>query len=171
MGLGWTSMNLSGLASYDGDTAACHRYLLEARSYFLQDAEGVAWAEKDLAYTTCVLGDFAAARKHFRSSITYWAVSAYHPRFLANSLVVAASILAHDGNVERAAWLLGLAVAQWSILNTQPPTLEWPNPLLDRLRDELPAQLGADGYAAALEYGKTLDFDATIKNLLSEFGE
>jgi hypothetical protein len=68
------------------------------------------------------LGDFAAARKHFHASVTYWAESTSHPRFLANSLVVAARILVHDGHPERAARLLGLAVAQWLILYTQPPS-------------------------------------------------
>ncbi len=169
-GLGWSLFGLSVLAFFEGDIAACHRYLQEARSHFLQDAEGVASAELNLAYTTCVFGDFAAARKHFHAAIIYWAENTYHPRVLANSLVVAASILAHDGHPERAARLLGLAEAQWSILFTQPPKLEFSNPLLDCLREELNAQLGVDGYATALEFGRTLDFDATIAELLAEIG-
>ncbi len=171
MGLGWSLMNLSGLASFEGDIAACHRYLQEARTYFLQDAEGVAWAERDLAYTTCVLRDFGAARKHFHAAVTYWATKTHHPRFLANSLVVAASILAHGGQPERAAMLLGLREAQWTVLLGRPPRQKYPDPLLDRLCNELNVQLGADRYVTAFESGRTLDFDATIKNLLAEFGE
>jgi hypothetical protein len=66
--------------------------------------------------------------------------------------------------------LLGLAEAQWAILWVHPPNLEFPNPLLDRLRDELSAQLGPAVYATALEFGRTLDLDATIAGLLADIG-
>jgi uncharacterized membrane-anchored protein len=120
-GLGWSLSSLSELAFIEGDFAAAHRYSLEARSYFLQDAEGVANAEKNLAYTTCLFGDFAAARRHYHA-FAYYARNTNNPSDLAGSLLIAASILTHDGHPERAAQVLGLAEAQWSILLAYPPS-------------------------------------------------
>jgi predicted ATPase/DNA-binding CsgD family transcriptional regulator len=171
MGIGWSLHVLSMVACMQRRCADCQSLSQESRPYLREDVEGLGFADFKLTCAACGFGDFATARNHLRSALNYWAKDTYDPGMLTGCLAHAASIFAHSDRLDRAAQLLGLWEAQVTMFWGKPPNKKESVPLVRALHEELIARLGTDRYAAALEYGKTLDFDATIKNLLSDFGE
>jgi ATP/maltotriose-dependent transcriptional regulator MalT len=120
---------------------------------------GAAWG---LALAACGLGDYQTAREHMKTALEY-----AHPirawGFVTWYLPVAAVILAYEGEVERAAELLGLAF-------TYPASAtawmeQWP--LLTRLRADLEAELGAEAYQITWERGTALDLETVVTDWLA----
>ena len=82
-------------------------------------------------------------------------------------LPVAALLIAHDGQLQYAAEILGLAFTHE---RSATGWLEkWA--LISQLRENLRQELGQDAYDAAFERGSQLDLDNVISDLIEEFGE
>ncbi len=77
-------------------------------------------------------------------------------------LPVAAIILAHEGQKERAVELIALAVTH----PLSPPGWMEQWSLLTALRSDLAAELGAETYEAAWERGKQLNLETVVAELL-----
>jgi hypothetical protein len=110
----------------------------------------------------CGCGDYETARS---ANLTILRVT-YRMRTIARmmwALPTTCLILAHDGQTEQAAALLGL------LDNHPASTKGWMNnwPLIAQLRADLETQLGAADYAAALERGKNLDPQTVVFSIIS----
>ena len=116
------------------------------------------------AVADCGLGQYAAARQSYASLL--WG-RRDDPGPATVCLAIEAAARAHDGMLEEAAELLGLAFHQ--------PT--WANgwlhrwPLVARLRFDLIRQLGEEAFQAAWERGGCRDLEATIRSILSELDD
>lgn len=113
-----------------------------------------------LAMAACGLGEYDQARTHLRMLLVQETCPGARLWFIP----ACAILLARDGNLERAAELLGLSF-------THPSSAtgwleQWP--LLTRLRVQLAAQLGEQAYTAAWERGSHLGLDTVIEQLRVE---
>ncbi len=111
-----------------------------------------------LAMAACGLGDFDQARHHLRALL----VQETRPGTRLLCIPLWAILLAHEGRLQWAAELLGLAF-------THPASARgwlehWP--LLTRLRAQLTAQLREETFTAAWGRGSQLDLDTVIEQLL-----
>jgi len=117
---------------------------------------GARWGQ---AVADCGLGQYAAARQGYAS--LFWE-RPDDPGPATVCLAIEAAARAHDGMLEAAAELLGLAFHQ--------PT--WASgwlhrwPLIARLRADLRRQLGEEAYQAAWERGGGHDLETIIRSVL-----
>ena len=128
------------------------------RGFSWVDVPLAAWG---LAMVHTALGEYEVAQGWLLALLQH-GLSMRSNMLLTLALPVAALILAHNGDKQRAAELLGLAfnhpksatgwMAQW--------------PLLTRLRADLEAELGAAACDAAWERGAKLDLETTATDLL-----
>jgi predicted ATPase/DNA-binding CsgD family transcriptional regulator len=109
----------------------------------------------------CGLGRFNALRAHYPSLV--WE-RRDDPAAGTVCLSLEAAVLAHEGEHNRAAALLGLA------FNQPPEVTGWLRrwPLIARLRQHLRDELGEDNFHAAWERGCHLDLESEILKLLGE---
>ena len=117
-----------------------------------------------IAIATVGLDDDQTAEAHLIEILEY-ALQTGTQGLMTRCLPVAAVIIAHNGDKQRAVELLGLAF-------THPKSatgwmVNWP--LLTRFRADLEAELGAAAYDAAWERGAKLDLEATAADLLHTF--
>ena len=116
------------------------------------------------AMADCGMGHYATARQSYAS--LFWERQD-DPAPATICLAIEAAARAHDGLLEEAAELLGLAFHQpaWAS--------GWLRcwPLLTRLRANLMRQLGEDAYQAAWERGSGYDLETMIRSILSELDE
>jgi ATP/maltotriose-dependent transcriptional regulator MalT len=113
------------------------------------------------AVVDCGLGHYAAARLNYAPS--FWERHD-DPGPATVCLAIEVAAQAHDGMLEEAAELLGLAFHQpaWASGWLH----RWP--LLARLRADLIRQLGKDVYQAAWERGGCHDLETSIRSILSK---
>jgi predicted ATPase/DNA-binding CsgD family transcriptional regulator len=128
---------------------------------FTSSVEALEWG---LPLAACGLGDYQTARSANRRAFQFSRRLNAPGRYLWH-LPAACVILAHEGDTERAAELLGLAFNH----PASAPTWMEKWPLLIRLRDQLEAELGADAYQDAWVRGKTLDLEKVVIELILEF--
>ncbi len=116
------------------------------------------------AVVDCGLGQYAAARRSY--TLCFWG-RRDDPGSATICLALEAAALTHDGMLEEATELLGLAFAQ--------PTYasgwlhRWP--LLTRLRADLQSKLGEETYQGAWARGANRDLITTIRSILGEEDE
>jgi predicted ATPase/DNA-binding NarL/FixJ family response regulator len=109
----------------------------------------------------CGLGLYTAARQGCAALFE----SRYDdPASAAACLAIEAAARAHEGRLEEAAELLGLAFQQPAWANGW--LHRWP--LITRLRADLASQLGEEQYQAAWERGACQDLETAIRSLLNE---
>jgi hypothetical protein len=113
----------------------------------------MTWAELGLR-------DFAQARDHGIKSLRA-ALDLHTLDWASANITGLASILAAEGQLERAAELLSFA-HDYPI--SQHFMRQWAAESLTKVRQQLPA----DVYAAAVERGKSLQFDDVVAQLLAE---
>ena len=121
----------------------------------------VMWVHLSLAAAACGLGENAQAARALQTALTDG--MAYSPTFRRMCLPVAAILAARAGRHGWAAELLGLADAG------PPEVIGWMDkwPLLQELRQQLAAELGAGAFHTAWVHGRTLDLD-TVTGLILE---
>ncbi len=119
---------------------------------------GARWWQ---AVADCGLGQYAAARQGCAAA--FFEERQDDPVSATVCLAIEAAARAHDGRLEEAAELLGLAFAQpaWASGWLH----RWP--LITRLRADLSRQLGEEMYQAAWERGSGQDLQTVIRSLLS----
>jgi hypothetical protein len=110
----------------------------------------------------CGLGDFKRARRYFYQALET-AMAVGEMSRLPLVLVGTATLLAGEGEKERALELLALALHH-------PASWQWTKDRAAVLVAELEAGLSPDAVAAALERGRTRDLEATVAELLAELG-
>jgi hypothetical protein len=123
---------------------------------------GIARSFRVLGEAACGLGDFPGARKHFRKALEAVATirALYH---LLLAVVKIAELLAAEGEGERALELLALVLhhpASWQHTRDRAASL------VTELEAELPPAVAV----VAWERGRTRDLNATVAELLDEFG-
>ncbi|HEU5200602.1 MAG TPA: LuxR C-terminal-related transcriptional regulator [Ktedonobacterales bacterium] len=122
------------------------------------DDPSTRWGQ---ALADCGLGLYTAARQSYAA---LFETRQDDPAPAAACLAVEAAARAHEGRLEEAAELLGLAFHQpaWAAGWLH----RWP--LITRLRADLASQLGEEHYQAAWERGSCQDLETTIRSLLNE---
>jgi LuxR family maltose regulon positive regulatory protein len=140
----------------DGAALAQKNYTLSLEPFFGWNFLVAAWGQ---AVVACGLGQYEAVRREYSNLI--WD-RRDDPAIAALCLAVEAAALAHEGKLERAAEMLGLA------LNLPPWASGWLHrwALLDRLRADLASRLGEAAFGAAWERGCALDVEATMRTLV-----
>lgn len=113
------------------------------------DSLGIALAHWGLAVAHCGLRTWETAWKHLQEALRR-AREYAAPAMLTWPLPVAATLLAHWGEMERAVELL--ALADTHPLSPKGWMEQWP--LLVEMRSKLEAELGAQAYSLAWERGK-----------------
>ena len=115
-----------------------------------------------LAVADCGLGQYTATRQDYATA--FFSERQDDPRPATVCLAVEAAARAHEGRMEEAAVLLGLAFQQpaWASGWLH----RWP--LLARLRADLSHHLGEETYQAAWERGSGQDLETAIRLLLGE---
>jgi len=151
-------IRLATLACLEKDYVRCQQLLKESRPLLPNPTDGGALVDHMLACAACGLGDYRAARRLLLKPLDYYSALDVHR--LRDCLHVAAAVVAHEGQPERAVELLGLAA----------PSVD-PNsfcPLPARLRRDLEAALGPEAFAAAWARGQTMNLDAVVAEFLAE---
>jgi predicted ATPase/DNA-binding CsgD family transcriptional regulator len=147
----------------EGSALARKHQALAQEPYFghLKDQWILHWGQ---ALADCGLGQYAAARQSYAA--LFW-TRRDDPGPATVCLGIEAAARAHEGRLEEAAELLGLAFHQpdWA----SGWLYRWP--LLERLSADLISQLGEDAYHAAWERGGCHQLEAAIRSLLSEQDE
>jgi predicted ATPase/DNA-binding CsgD family transcriptional regulator len=144
------------------DYATAWDYLQEYDEASAQHPWGAGWGWMN-ASAACGLGDFEGAIPYIVPALKF-AIRLRSPVFMILNLPVAAVLLAHRGEIGRAAEVLSLA---WN--HPYAPRYFELDPLITRLREDLENELGAEVYRAAWERGRSLDLDAVVQELLAEF--
>ena len=122
----------------------------------------------DLGFAIIAMGqgEYEVAQRHLQDGMTFAFDS---QQFIATSwyLSVANILMAHESKLEQAVELLGLAY------HYAPNTIGWLDKwsLLSRVRADLEAELGLDGFASAWERGKNSDLDTIVQQVLSWLNE
>jgi predicted ATPase/DNA-binding CsgD family transcriptional regulator len=130
----------------------------------LQDPITGLFTHLGLAVGTVGLGDYYCTRYYLQFALGQ-ATALRSPAFIALCLPVAAIILAHQVETERAVELLGLAFTHRA---SAPSWMQaWP-PVAGLLVD-LKSELGAQVYTAAWDRGKQLDPETVAADLLKIF--
>ncbi|GHO46972.1 LuxR C-terminal-related transcriptional regulator [Ktedonospora formicarum] len=126
---------------------------------------GKCWGQ---AVVDCGQSKYEDARLSYATF--FWGRSNYRcddPGPATLCLVLEAAALAHEGMLEAAAELLGLAFQQPSRASGW--LRRWP--LVARLRDGLRCKLGEEVYRAAWERGAAQDLEATVRSILGNMGK
>jgi hypothetical protein len=111
------------------------------------------------AIAACGRGDYLSAREHNQEALKMpWLTKALMTWYMPVSSV----ILAHEGEKERAAEIVGLVLTH--PLSPSGWIEKWP--LFSHLRADLELELGSEAYQAAWERGMALDPDQVITGLL-----
>ncbi|HEV8194455.1 MAG TPA: LuxR C-terminal-related transcriptional regulator, partial [Ktedonobacterales bacterium] len=146
---------------YEEGLALARKHLALAQEPYFGDHKdhGIScWGQ---ALADCGLGQYGAARQSYAA--LFWA-RRDDPGPATICLAIEAAARAHDGLLEEAVELLGLAFHQ----------PDWASgwlycwPLLERLSADLTGRLGEDAYQAAWERGGCRHLEGTIRSLLSE---
>ncbi|MEZ4668679.1 MAG: LuxR C-terminal-related transcriptional regulator [Anaerolineae bacterium] len=118
-----------------------------------------------LAIVSCGLGDDARIKQHLWPALQTFSTR-HNLRGMTLLLPVAAILMSHEGQPERAVEILGLVFHHPA--SAKAWMEQWP--LLTRLRASLQEQLGAEVYAAAWERGKVSDLETVAADLPKHFG-
>lgn len=130
--------------------------LTREQFYNEHDDPSAYWGQ---AVADCGLGQYTAARQDYAALLG----ERYDdPAPATLCLALEAAARTHEGRLEEAAELLGLAFQQPAWANGW--LYRWP--LLARLRLDLASQLGEETYQAAWERGAGQDLESTIRSLL-----
>jgi tetratricopeptide (TPR) repeat protein len=157
--------DLAEAANALGEYARAKQYVRQAFRVLPDgemDFDRGAWEYRNLGNAACGLGDYADARRHLRRSLEL-AIAAQQPSRHPLALVGAARVLAKQGEEERALELLALVMSHrlsWQMAKDQA------TPLIA----ELEAELLPEAVEAAWERGQARDLDATVAELLAEWG-
>jgi predicted ATPase/DNA-binding CsgD family transcriptional regulator len=127
----------------------------DAYSY---DDSPVQWGQ---VVAACGLSQYDAARQGYSR---LFEIRLDDPAPAAACLALEAATQAHEGLLEEAAALLGLAFEQPGWANGW--LHRWP--LITRLRADLRHQLGEEAYQAAWELGQNADLQTTMRSILSQ---
>lgn len=145
--------------AYTEGAALAQRYqaLSQERFYSGHTDLGARWGQ---VVANCGLGQYDAARQGYTM---VFGERRDDPGPATICLASEAAARAHDGLLEEAASLLGLAFQQPTWVSGW--LHRWP--LLARLRADLSRQLGEEAYQDAWERGSGQNLEATIRSLLS----
>jgi predicted ATPase/DNA-binding CsgD family transcriptional regulator len=156
------ALAMSGvLASLEERYTEAWELLSEAKQLanYTSSIEALEWG---LPLAACGLEDYETADAANRRALQFARRLNAPGRYLWH-LPAACVILAHKGEIERTAEMLGLVFTHPA---SAPAWMEkWP--LLARLRTDLEMQLGKDDYAAAWERGKGLDLEAVVVGIIT----
>jgi DNA-binding CsgD family transcriptional regulator len=122
------------------------------------------YAALGLSISAIGVEDYEAASQFLAKALNYVATK-QNRVWMIGCLSVAAVLIAHQGQKERAVELLALAFTH--PFRASGWMAKWP--LLNRRRASLKDDLGADNYAAAWVRGKSLKLENTITVLLAQF--
>lgn len=143
----------------EGAALAQQNHLLSQESFFGGHSDlGAHWGQ---ALADCGLGRYAEARLQYTS--LFWE-RREDPGPAVVCLAIEAAARAHEGMLEEAAELLGLAFHQPAYASGW--LSRWP--LVTRLRADLARQLGEEMYQAAWERGASQDLETSIQVILDE---
>jgi hypothetical protein len=142
------------------DYAHAHPIILEARRFSSDPStlEAMHWATSLVAIG---LKDYAGAKAAVHASLQY-AYQLRAPGRYMWHLPVAAMIVAHEDDPERAAEILGLIYHHPA--SPKPWLKHWP--LLQQFLLNLEGQLNVRVYTSAWERGQTLDPEVVVMDLL-----
>jgi ATP/maltotriose-dependent transcriptional regulator MalT len=148
------------LASMRGDYRLAYAIGQESLSFIYTLL--VMWVHLSLAAAACGLGENAQAARALHTGLTNG--MAYSPTYRRMCLPVAAILAARAGRHGWAAELLGLADAG------PPEVMGWMDkwPLLQDLRQQLAAELGAGAFHTAWARGRTLDLHTVTQLILEQ---
>jgi ATP/maltotriose-dependent transcriptional regulator MalT len=157
---GFATIVLAHIACVEGNYSLAQQLAEEALALVRPHPLRERFIARVLAMVACGLGDYDQARQQIHTVF----VQETRPGIRLLTLPMVALFQAHEGNLERAAELLGLSF-------THPASAKgwlehWP--LITRLRQQLETQLGAEALAAAWENGSRLDLDTIVKQALVE---
>jgi DNA-binding CsgD family transcriptional regulator len=146
----------------EGAALAQQQHLMSLEPFFDGHNDlGARWGQ---VVANCGLGQYTAARRGYAA--LFW--ERYDdPGPATVCLALEAAARAHDGALEAAAELLGLAFHQPAWAGGW--LHRWP--LLARLRADLIRQLDAEVYRAAWERGRGHDLETIIRSVLGEQGQ
>jgi predicted ATPase len=155
---------LSLLASVaDEDYERGRQFARESYTLFVQSGSMKRCSNQcRLSFTIAAIssGDYPAAREHLalafidNSPAMWWVVM---------GVCLSAILLAHAGDMKRAAALLALAFDQGEHVTGW--MKQWDR--LARLKTTLEHDLGTDAYRTAWEHGRTLDLDTVLEDMLT----
>ncbi len=130
-----------------------------AQEPYFGDHKDMGMARWGQALAECGLGQYDAARQDY--AVLFW-TRRDEPAPATICLAIEAAARAHDGELEEAVELLGLAFHQpdWAC----GWLYRWP--LLERLSADLIDQLGEDEYQAAWERGGCRNLEVSIQSLI-----
>lgn len=126
---------------------------------------GKYWGQ---AVADCGQGRYEAARLSYATF--FWGRSDYRyddPGPATLCLALEAAALAHEGSLDAAAELLGLAFQQ--PIRASGWLRRWP--LIARLRGDLSGKLGEEAYRAAWERGAARDLASVVRSIMGDAGE
>ncbi len=155
-------MNLGVVASTCKDYDAAQRYYEEAQSIAgdIGWREGIAICLNNLAHDMADQGELEESWRYYRETLNESAATGI--AFITmEALSGFARVKAKSGQYIRAAELLGLVMNHPA---TYEPTKQEAEPILDILREKLPA----DKIEAAMERGKALELGAVVAEILAE---
>ena len=146
------------------DYAVGYELCLESLTYETQVFNKEAVSFFGLSIATIGQGDFEATESHMVKVLVSYCAPRDQLR-LPSLPALAAPLVAYRGQLHQAAELLGLVAAQ------SQDNIGWVAcwPVIDRLQDQLKADLGADSFQRAFEHGKTRDLEMVVDGLLAEF--
>lgn len=164
-GIMWASGAVADQALLQGDYAAAHAHSQAALKLCKEqeDRVGYAFQLRRLGSAACGLGNYQDARHYFYDGLRT-AADAGHQAATLDVMGETTWLLHGCGQTGRAAELAGF------VLN-HPGSLDIIKKRLTRLLAELEGIVSPEMLATAVERGKTIDFDKTVKALLAELSQ
>ncbi len=155
---------------FEDDHANAEELFREAvpRLRQLTDSVHLGWVLRRLGQLAMYRGDFITARSLINSSLeTNWSV--HDSRGLGACLAALGELSALQNQIDRAVRLLGAASKVSEFIHT--PLLPYDQQHLDHDVGRLRAQVDADTFAAAWEWGRELNAEQSIEYALQTGAE
>jgi predicted ATPase/DNA-binding SARP family transcriptional activator len=163
--LAWINCSLEDYASAEGNLRMAEAIETDP---FRQTGAGNPFLKLQINFARSLwasgTGAYEAAKRYLIQPFTLAIMTSSQP-FMTLSIASAATLYAHDGRLESAAELLGLALKQ--PVKATGWIAQWV--LLKRIRAELQAEMGQAAFESAWEQGQSLELKAASEQVLRDF--